>query len=132
MNIAITNFSLDLRNQFLRLWSRRVKPVLWIRNIFFVFSDPDPTLTLIPDSDPDCLWKIHLNYRSSKTLLKKLFFLSLYIFTALYLLFGNRTNLDPDLNPDPNLESDPELTMDPDPNLQIISDPGRIQMHKTV
>ncbi len=34
-------------------------------------------------------------------------------------------NLDPDSNPDP------ELITDPDPNLQIISDPGRIRMHNT-
>ncbi len=34
----------------------------------------------------------------------------MYIFTALYLLVGNRLNLYPD----------PELTTDPDPNLQII------------
>ncbi len=32
-----------------------VKAVLWIRNYYFFFPDPDPTLTLIsdPDSDPD-------------------------------------------------------------------------------
>ncbi len=31
--------------------------VLWIRNYYYYFFDPDPALTLIsdPDSDPDCL-----------------------------------------------------------------------------
>ncbi len=81
------------------------------------FPDPDPTLTLIsdPDSDPgpdpaffyekyirnsdnlnitkkpDCFEKFiwtadHLNIAK-----KQIFFLNLYIFTALYLLVGNRT-----------------------------------------
>jgi hypothetical protein len=51
-------------------------------------------------------------------------FKNLFIFTALYLLLGNRTtelNLDLDSNPD--LELDQELITDPDPNLQIVSDP---------
>ncbi len=102
-------------------------------------SDPDPTLALISDldSDPDRLWKTYLKCRSSKHRKKAIFF-NLYIFgsvlsrniymncrsskhckkaTALCLLVGNRTYLDPDLNPNP----DPELI--PDPNLQMISGP---------
>jgi hypothetical protein len=42
----------------------------------------------------------------------------MYIFTALYLLVGNRTQLGSGSN------RDPELITDPDPNLQIISDPS--------
>jgi hypothetical protein len=58
---------------------------------------------------------IHLNCRSSKHC-KKAKKISIYIFTALYLLVGTDLNLDPDSNPDP------ELITDPDPNLKIISD----------
>ncbi len=52
-----------------------------------------------------------MNCRQSKHR-KKLIFTNLYIFTTLYLLVGNRLNLDPD------------LITDPEPKLQIIPDPA--------
>jgi hypothetical protein len=71
---------------------------------------------------PDCLEKFIWTAHHLHIAKKLIFFLNLYIFTALYLLVGNRLNLDPDSNPDPN----PELITDPDPNLQII-----FRMHNT-
>ncbi len=49
---------------------RLCPPVLWIRNYIFFLSDPDCLwkihLNCKSFLDPDCLWKVHLNRRSSK------------------------------------------------------------------
>ncbi len=80
-----------------------------------LFPDLDPATALIsdPDSELDCLRKIHLNCRLS--ILRKKAILKICTFLQLCICY-----LETELNMNP----DPKLTTNSDPNWQIISVPA--------